>query len=50
MKGVGVAVGRAGPAPVALAALGRPEQGRPAPPRAYAGAPWGMIIVAKGEG
>jgi hypothetical protein len=44
------AVGRAGSAPVALAALGLPPLRQPAPPRGYAAFPWGKIIVAKGEG
>jgi len=49
MKGVGVAAGRSGSAPVALAALGLPALRQTAPPPVDAGEPWGMIIVAKGE-
>jgi hypothetical protein len=47
---VGVAVGRPGSAPVALAALGLPALRQAAPPQGYAGVLCGKIIVAKGEG
>jgi len=40
-RGVGLAVGRAGSAPAALAALGRPERSQPGPPPVYARPWWG---------
>jgi hypothetical protein len=43
-------VRRAGFAPVALAALGLPALRQHAAPQGYAMAPWGKVIVAKGEG
>jgi hypothetical protein len=46
---VGEAVGRAGSAPLTVAALRLAPLRQPAPPQGYAKAMWGKIIVAKGE-
>src|SRR5271170_3767900 len=49
-RGVGGGpVGQSGSAPVALPPLGLPALRQTAPPEDYTSAPWGKIIVAKGE-